>query len=92
MTKSRKLDLTPEEILYNVERRSKRVINTDPQRRCYYGHHYSSETVWSEWEPIVLDIVGSRIDKVLDFWRDLNDYAVKERGESAYCEHRAVKV
>jgi hypothetical protein len=28
------------------------VINTDPQRRCYNGCHFSSETVWSDWDPI----------------------------------------
>ncbi len=26
------------------------VVNTDPQRRCYHGAHFSSRTDWSEWE------------------------------------------
>lgn len=25
-------------------------INTDPQRRCYNGCHFSSEMVWTDWE------------------------------------------
>lgn len=25
-------------------------VNTDPQRRCYNGCHFSSKTVWTEWE------------------------------------------
>lgn len=28
------------------------VVNTDPQRRCYDGCHFSSETVWGDWELI----------------------------------------
>lgn len=24
-------------------------INTDPQRRCYNGCHFSSEKIWTEW-------------------------------------------
>lgn len=26
------------------------IINTDPQRRCYNGCHFSSRVEWSEWE------------------------------------------
>ena len=26
------------------------TINTDPQRRCYNGCHFSSETHWEPWE------------------------------------------
>ncbi len=26
------------------------IINTDPQRRCYYGAYAKSETVWGDWE------------------------------------------
>jgi hypothetical protein len=24
-------------------------VNTDPQRRCYNGCHFSSEMVWTQW-------------------------------------------
>ena len=27
-----------------------RIVNTDPQRRCYNGCHFSSRTDWNEWE------------------------------------------
>ncbi len=27
-----------------------RVVNIDPQRRCYDGCHFSSRTDWSDWE------------------------------------------
>jgi hypothetical protein len=29
--------------------REKREVNTDPQRRCYNGAHFSSKWVWGEW-------------------------------------------
>ncbi len=25
-------------------------VNTDPQRRCYNGCHFSSEMVWTDWQ------------------------------------------
>ena len=28
-------------------------VNTDPQRRCYNGCHFSSETVWSDWYEVI---------------------------------------
>ena len=32
--------------------RQKVTINTDPQRRCYNGCHFSSEEVWTPWKLI----------------------------------------
>lgn len=34
---------------YAVEIRSGRIVNTDPQSRCYDGCHFSSRTDWEEW-------------------------------------------
>ena len=31
------------------------LVNTDPQRRCYNGCHFSSRVDWSEWEPWFMD-------------------------------------
>jgi len=76
--------------MFHIERRTKRIINTDPQRRCYNGCHYSSEEIWSPWETIDFNIEESRIKDRLDWWRDLNDYAISERGESARKEFRAI--
>lgn len=28
-------------------------VNTDPQRRCYNGCHFSSKMVWSDWYDVV---------------------------------------
>lgn len=37
---------------YTLWVRKQIEVNTDPQRRCYYGCHASSELVWTDWEPI----------------------------------------
>lgn len=36
--------------LYWLMVRKRIEVNTDPQRRCYNGCHFSSEMVWTEWE------------------------------------------
>ena len=68
-------------ILYT---RRKILINTDPQRRCYNGCHAKSELVWTAWE--VLDSNGT--EQKLTFWRELNNYAISQRGEEARCEYK----
>jgi hypothetical protein len=35
-----------------VQFREKITINTDPQRRCYNGCHFSSEEVWTDWKDV----------------------------------------
>lgn len=34
---------------YAVWFRKRIEVNTDPQRRCYDGCHFSSRMVWTEW-------------------------------------------
>lgn len=70
--------------------RSRILINTDPQRRCYNGCHFSSELIWSEWAVLELG-VSDKIDERLKFWRELNDYAVSQRGESARKEFKVTE-
>jgi len=72
----------------NIETRRRTVVNTDPQRRCYNGCHFSSELRWTEWETLQLDVPEDRIEERLAWWRELNDYAISARGESARSEFR----
>jgi hypothetical protein len=70
-----------------IEQRSAMLVNTDPQRRCYNGCHFSSKIVWSQW----CDFEYTTEDKVerrLEFWRELNQGAVEARGETAAREFR----
>lgn len=56
-------------------------INTDPQRRCYNGCHFESKIVWTDWETLELDTPPEKVEARLKFWRELNDYAVSQRGK-----------
>lgn len=64
---------------YTIWRRKFIEVCTDPQRRYYNGTWFSSEFIWTEWEVLESDVSAERIE----FWQDLNAYAVRERGEGA---------
>lgn len=76
---------------YNIEQRRRIVINTDPQRRCYNGAHASSETIWSEWQVIEVNVPGEKVGTRLEFWKWLNDYAVSQRGQGSRAEFRKIR-
>jgi hypothetical protein len=77
---------------FRIERRLWIRVNTDPQRRCYYGTHFSSELQWTEWAVLESGFSDEQIERRLEFWRGLNDYAVGERGEEGTKEEfRSVK-
>lgn len=75
---------------YVIYFRVQAEVNTDPERRCYNGCHASSEMQWTAWAPLE-ECIQSRVEARLTFWKELNDYAVKERGESARREFKVVK-
>lgn len=67
--------------------------NNDPQRRCYNGAHFSTAFRWTEWETLDSfpdDTPQTEIDRKLKFWRDLNDYAISQRGEGARSEYEVI--
>lgn len=76
---------------YRIEFRVKTLVNTDPQRRCYDGCNYSSKLQWTAWEMLACGVTEESLERRLKFWKELNDYAVKERGNSAKREFRTVK-
>ena len=76
---------------YTVEIRKYVEVNTDPHRRCYNGCHFSSEIRALPWEAIESGVRQERVEDKLRFWRELNAYAVSQRGESAKAEYRAVE-
>lgn len=73
--------------MITIQHRRRIAVNTDPQRRCYNGCHARSELQWNEWEDLEYT-TEDKVDARLEFWRDLNDYAVSARGESARREFR----
>ena len=74
---------------YRILKRNIYLINTDPQRRCYNGCHFSSELVWGEWECLQSNVDKASVEDKLKFWRELNDYAISQRGEEARAEFKA---
>lgn len=77
-------------VLYAIWTRNLVLVNTDPQRRCYNGCHFSSELVWTAWEVLNSEVTADSVERKLTFWRELNDYAVSQRGESAKREFCAL--
>jgi hypothetical protein len=77
--------------MYNIEVRRHVEVNTDPQRRCYNGCHASSEIQVTSWEVLVSAVEDNAVESKLKFWRELNDYAVSQRGASAKKEFRVVE-
>ena len=74
-----------------IEYRERRLVNTDPQRRCYNGYHYSSELILTPWKVLEYDLKVEEVKERLEFWKRLNDIAVKARGPSAMSEFRGVR-
>lgn len=77
---------------YAIKFRKRIVVNTDPQRRCYNGCNFSEEIRWTSWEDIDATIPEDRLEARLTFWRELNDYAVSQRGENVRAEYKAEEV
>ena len=68
---------------YTLRTRTRVEVNTDPQRRCYNGCHFSSELIDTPWETLESHIPAAKAQAKMQFWRELNDYAVSQRGEGA---------
>lgn len=71
--------------------RKQQLVNTDPQRRCYNGAYFSSEMQWTPWEVLDSELPPEKAESALKFWRELNDYAVSQRGTSARCEFEVIQ-
>lgn len=74
-----------------LECRGKVTVNNDPQRRCYNGCHASTLTYWSDWEVYDYNLTEDKAKERLEFWQDLNEYAVSQRGKGALKQFRIVK-
>lgn len=74
-----------------IQSRRQIEVNTDPQRRCYDGCHFSSELVWTEWEDLEIDVREDLVEAKLVYWKDLNAFAVSQRGAGAKREYRVLR-
>lgn len=71
---------------YTLRTRKQIEVNTDPQRRCYYGCHAKSEMVWTRWEVLDSQVPEAKVEHTLEFWRELNDYSVSVGGKKSEYE------
>lgn len=75
---------------YNIWSRSVYLENIELQRRCYNGCHAKSEIQWTNWELLEFCASEEKANQRMQFWTELNDYAVSHRGPSAKREHKIV--
>lgn len=61
---------------------------TDPQRRVYNGCTYKSRQSFTPWETLESGLSPEEVDQRLEFWVDLNNYAVSQRGETSRNKYR----
>jgi len=75
-----------------IERRRLLEVCTDPLRRCYHGVFAKSELQWTAWESLeTWPKTREEADERMEYFKDLNDYAVRERGQGARAEFRVVE-
>jgi len=74
--------------MYTLYKRNYVLVNTDPERRCFDGYHFSAEWRWTEWEPHISGLSKDMAVWELDFHQRLTAYAVKARGKGAKCEYK----
>lgn len=75
---------------FQLECREKKIINTDTQRRCYYGVNFNGIEVWGNWYKLISNVPKDKIETTLKWWRDLNDYCVSIGGKAS--EFRIVEI
>lgn len=56
---------------YRIQFREQFEVNTDPQRRCYYGVHAKSEWHWGEWNTLYNLATWEEAEDSIDSWRRL---------------------
>jgi len=69
---------------YAVWFRKKIEVNTDPQRRCYDGHHFSSKMIWTEWAGICVYSSKEIAEQTAKTFKEINplrQYKVLPEGE-----------
>lgn len=55
---------------YLVQSREQFEYNTDKQRRCYNGCHFSSEWRWTAWSTLSKHATLEEAEKSAQEWRD----------------------
>lgn len=70
-----RLRVKAEMLRYTIKMRKPTAVNAEQQ---------------TDWALLEVRIPEKKLKQRMKFWRELNEYAVSERGESARCEFKAV--
>lgn len=57
---------------YLIYGRKQIEVNTDPQRRCYDGCHFSSEWQWTEWAHLGTVDTEQEATESVALWEAIN--------------------
>lgn len=57
---------------YRIYGRRLTEVNTDPQRRCYNGCHFSSEWIWSDWYHLGTVKTEQEAIESVALWKEVN--------------------
>ena len=57
---------------YRIFGRRQYEVNTDPQRRCYYGVHFCSEMVWGPWHYLGACFTEEEANESVIVWKRAN--------------------
>lgn len=57
---------------FTIEGRRQVEVNTDPQRRCYNGCHFSSEWIWTDWYELGYVATQEEAEKAIANWKCIN--------------------
>lgn len=70
--------------------RKKREVNTDPQRRCYYGVHAKSEMQWTGWSPLGYPKTQEEGEERIRTWVEWDEYISKLNSTKNLTEYKLV--
>lgn len=64
--------MTKPKARYRIYGRRQYEVNTDPQRRCYWGVHAKSEWVWTDWYYIGCTFTLEEAEESISSWKSIN--------------------
>ncbi len=71
---------------YVIMRRSQYLHLNDP--RCYDGCYFDAVLMWGGWEEFERYPTLDKANARMNFWIELNEYAVSQRGKSAKVKYK----
>jgi len=77
---------------YQIQYSQKTIVNTDVYKRCYNGCNYSEEEIELPFKELETFDTLEKAKKRINFWIELNNYAVSQRGELARNKFKIIQI